>query len=257
MNKLLSLLPAIAVAALGVSSAAADGGGSFTCDSAHPPANGAVYRNVTVAGECLVRGIAFTITGNVTVISTGDLDIRDNGHVSIRGNLTDSGFISVDTTAPGSPASLVIGWNVAVLGGDLGTDEFDPEATSPITFQVAGNFSAVDAQNIRLVSDKVDGSVIGIAGHTEIVGGHNQITLGGGTFGPVVIRDVTDSLPVSIEVNTFAGSLTLTNDTDAFNGIDANSISGNLSCDGNTPLPTNQGLPNTVAGHESGQCVGL
>jgi hypothetical protein len=257
MIKLLSLMPVLAVAVLGVSSAAADGGGSFTCDPAHLPANGAVYRNVTVAGECLVSGIAFTITGNVTVTSTGELDIRDNGHVSIHGNLADNGFVHVATTAPASPASLVIGGNVAVVGGDLSTDEFDPEATSPVTLQVAGNFSAVDAQNIRLVSDKVDGSVIGIAGHSEIVGGSNQITLGGGTFGPVVIRNVNDALPISIEVNAFAGSLTLTNNTDAFNGIDANRISGNLSCDGNTPPPTNQGLPNDVAGHESGQCIGL
>ncbi|MGW2256162.1 hypothetical protein ACWCXH_39425, partial [Kitasatospora sp. NPDC001660] len=39
--------------------------------------------------------------------------------------------------------------------------------------------------------------------------------------------------------------------------IEGNTIGGSLSCSGNTPPPTNDGHPNTVAGARGGQCSTL
>jgi hypothetical protein len=39
--------------------------------------------------------------------------------------------------------------------------------------------------------------------------------------------------------------------------VEANHISGPLTCFANTPIPTNDGLPDTVTGPELGQCKGF
>ncbi|MBV9412333.1 MAG: hypothetical protein JO148_12105 [Acidimicrobiia bacterium] len=37
--------------------------------------------------------------------------------------------------------------------------------------------------------------------------------------------------------------------------IEANHISGNLGCSGNTPAAVNDGQPNTVTGNRTGECA--
>jgi hypothetical protein len=39
--------------------------------------------------------------------------------------------------------------------------------------------------------------------------------------------------------------------------IGGNTVDGNINCSGNAAVPTNGGNPNTVHGHETGQCAGL
>jgi hypothetical protein len=39
--------------------------------------------------------------------------------------------------------------------------------------------------------------------------------------------------------------------------IGGNTVGGNINCSGNGAVPTNGGNPNTVHGHETGQCAGL
>ena len=101
-------------------------------------------------------------------------------------------------------------------------------------------------------------SVVGVAGHTTINGDHAQAVFAGGTFGPIEIRNVDDPhAAIFLEGNTINGSLTLTNNNSLQDGVAGNTISDNLTCNGDTPLPTNAGLSNSVGGHETGQCVGL
>jgi hypothetical protein len=42
-----------------------------------------------------------------------------------------------------------------------------------------------------------------------------------------------------------------------FNIVEGNTVTRNLTCEGNSPAPINQGIPNTVSGRVRGQCVGL
>jgi hypothetical protein len=61
--------------------------------------------------------------------------------------------------------------------------------------------------------------------------------------------------------NGIAGSVSVTGTTgtgpfpeDSRPEIEANSISGHLSCSGNAPTATNDGHPNSVAGSRNGEC---
>ncbi len=271
--------------ALYTGAAAADGGPpNFTCDASHPTSPGAVYKNLTInlGSACTVRAMSITVQGNLadggvlnvsgfgTVHVDGNatvgqgLELTDNGHVQIDGNVTDNGVINIGTRAEFSPASLQIAGNVTINGGDFNGEDDDPNATSPITMLVGGNLTANDAFNIRMANVRSNpllgyfGSVVGVAGHTTINGDHAQAVFAGGTFGPIEIRNVDDPhAAIFLEGNTINGSLTLTNNNSLQDGVAGNTISDNLTCNGDTPLPTNAGLSNSVGGHETGQCVGL
>jgi hypothetical protein len=39
--------------------------------------------------------------------------------------------------------------------------------------------------------------------------------------------------------------------------LENNHVSGNLTCNGNTPPPVNDGKPNAVGGVKYGQCIAL
>ena len=71
--------------------------------------------------------------------------------------------------------------------------------------------------------------------------------------GDVTILD-SGTTAVELEGATISETVTLTN-----NGavqVEGNTIGGDLDCTGNASV-TNDGLPNTVTGTESGQCLGL
>ncbi len=84
---------------------------------------------------------------------------------------------------------------------------------------------------------------------------HGPVTLNANTT-DVELGGNTISGPVSVNGNSGSS-------VDAVGGpavgpeIEANDISGPLACNGNTPAATNDGLPNTVAGPESGECAGF
>ncbi len=53
------------------------------------------------------------------------------------------------------------------------------------------------------------------------------------------------------------GPVSVTGNTGGDNVIAANTVSGPLSCSGNTPPPGNDNRKNTVRGPASGQCARL
>jgi O-glycosyl hydrolase len=95
---------------------------------------------------------------------------------------------------------------------------------------VLGPVTATNATTLRLV-DIVAGSV-SVSGVTDLV----RIS-GSRITGPVTVDGAdTGFAPVVVSGNT---------------------VRGPLSCDGNTPAPVNEGIPNTTTGPTMGQCRGL
>ncbi len=287
MSRQITTLVAVLLFAIALyAGTAAAGGGppNFTCDATHSPVAGAVYKNFTVNSDarCTIRAMSITIQGNLSdngILEVSDfgairvngnatvgrgINVSDNGALQIDGNVTDDGVVNVFTEAEFSPASLRVGGNVTVNGGDFNGEDDDLIKTSPITMLVGGNFTANEAYNIRFADVGSNpllgyfGSVVGIAGHTTINNDHSQAIFGGGTFGSIEITNVNDPFAaIFLEGNTINGSVTLTNNNSLQDGVAGNTIAGDLTCSGNTPSPTNAGIPNSVGGHETGQCLGL
>jgi hypothetical protein len=69
--------------------------------------------------------------------------------------------------------------------------------------------------------------------------------------GPVT---ATGSGPVGVEDSTLTGPVTMLHNTTA-TLVSGNRIHGPLTCTGNQPPPTDNGLPNTVSGPRLGQCA--
>ncbi|MFI6759698.1 M14 family zinc carboxypeptidase [Micromonospora sp. NPDC050417] len=96
---------------------------------------------------------------------------------------------------------------------------------------ISGPVSAASAAGVFLADSTVRGPV--------------SVT---GTSGAVALVDVAVSGPVTLAANATGADLPL---------LAGNTVSGPLSCAGNSPAPINLGLRNTVQGPRSGQCAGL
>lgn len=242
--------------------ARASGPANFTCDGTHLPANGATYNNFEVTGICTLENLSFTVNQNLEVVPGGGLNVRGNDQIVVHKNLTtDDGIVSIGAATLDSPTSLTVDGSVSDTGADFYAEDLSSgEHTSPVTFLVGGNFTANHVFNIRLANfgGGPFASVISVAGHTTISDVHSGITLGAGTFGPITIRDINDTFTtVDIEFNKVNGTMDVSGNTDLATAIVGNQISGNLTCDGNSPPPIDDGFPNTVFGLKTGQCAEL
>jgi hypothetical protein len=110
---------------------------------------------------------------------------------------------------------------------------------------VKGATSVKHASGFVLVDDPADDAC-----------GGNTIT------GEVDLQD--DHGSVEVAANHISGSLRITGTSgtglfaeDTRAEIQANVIGGALECSDNSPAPTNDGQPNTVAGAKAGQCLNL
>lgn len=132
---------------------------------------------------------------------------------------------------------------------------------------IDGGLRATEATYVRVCASRVNGP-------TTILNGGGTVMIGaalddggaqcpGNTLhGPLTIA--SNLAEIEVESDWITGPVTLTdNEGPAFVGsdagaeIEANHISGPLTCHGNTPAPVNDGLPNTVTGPETGQCAGF
>lgn len=139
---------------------------------------------------------------------------------------------AVITGTHSGPVSVTSG-RTCLAGGTI---------TGPVTVSAGASFAAVG----------------GSVGGPVTVRGGAAVTVDGTTIaGPVTASGVTGQLslrnaqiggPVTLSgSNTGSTPIVLSNDT----------ISGPLSCSGNTPAPENDAQPSAVTGPETGQCSGL
>jgi hypothetical protein len=280
-----------ALAALGglllAGGAAADGGRTnFTCDTLHAPSAGATYRDFSVVGDCSITAEAITVTGNLTVSNHATLTIQDDGTINVGRNVSlnrggislfgkgtmhvgrnvsiNQSVFNIGTSSYYEPITLTIGGNLRIHTGDFN----DAEMNSTYTLEIDGNVTAVNPYNINILAGAyIPGmtapSDVEIHGATTIRNDHSVFNVGGGTFGPITVRNINDvHAGVDILGATITGDLIVRNNHDFGTFLQGNTISGDLECTGNVPAPTNVAylggpIPNIVAGAETGQCVGL
>jgi hypothetical protein len=227
---------------------------NFTCDAAHHPADGAVYKNFTAstAYDCVVTDTSFSVQRNVEV--DGGLELDDNAHLTVGQNVTiDGGLLNIGATTPNAPSSITVGGNVTDNGGDFNAMDRSGNGTSPVTVHIAGSFSGNEGYNILF-----EGFDVTIGGPSTITGDHSTVIFAEGDFGPVSIHEITDPLASAfVYIARIHGSVDLADNNDLFTDVDGNQIAGDLNCVGNAPAPSNQGIPNVVTGSETGQCTGL
>ena len=84
-----------------------------------------------------------------------------------------------------------------------------------------------------------------LRGTVTLTGNTGSLELGG------------NQIPASVTVNNNTTTISTPPESATATEIEANNISGNLACTGNTPPPTNDGKPNTVLGTRSDQCSTL
>lgn len=206
------------------------------------------------------------IDGNLTVPANTRCDLDDgtvNGNVRVE---TDAAlFIDVDpghTVTINGNVRAETGARVAINGTSIFTGNFT----------VSGNLTGDQCDDVR-----IGFGTITVAGNFTIdnctssteASGYNALTLGGnfactGSGGQgcvassgVVYGNLTmdnNSGGGSVFSNHISGNVEVS-DNSAPTIVENNTIGGNLRCFDNSPPPSDFGIPNTVSGHNQGQCT--
>ena len=193
------------------------------------------------------NGDADFLPSSTSMIQVVSCDVTLTGQVSGPVTVTQSTCASAGTTING---------NVIVQpGGALGLSGA----------QVKGSISANGASYVQLCGDTVSGPVTisGSAGRVLLGDGGDDGTAacaGNLVKGNITLMD--NHAGVEVGSSTVLGNLVFNGTSgggpvleDIAPEIEANHVQGALSCTGNSPAPTNDGQPNTVAGARSGQCA--
>jgi len=157
-------------------------------------------------------------------------------------------------------------------------------ATCVINATIHGGISVLPGAALSVSNSTVDGGIdsTGATAFTVCQSRMNGASSVSASTGFVLIGDAGDDGSLACGGSTFNGHLTLSgnlaqlelgqnlihggatvintsgsgpNLEDSAAEIESNTISGSLSCSGNSPAPTNDGLPNAVTGQRSGQCA--
>ena len=220
--------------------------GTTTC-SGGPVAPG-VYRTLSIDGACVVVGGSLTVLSGLTVAPGATL-IATTSHATV----TISGGVRV-----GRGAVFMFGCAPSL------TELCGPDTS----YVISGDVVAAGALAVIMHGNTIHGSV-------TIAGGGGGVTcapliLGGEApaYSTFEGNAIDGTLAVSgmrtcwfgIARNEVARSVILSGNVEAdpdSNEVIDNSIEGALVCFGNSPLPHNDGQPNSVTGPEVGQCAGL
>jgi len=126
--------------------------------------------------------------------------------------------------------------------------------------KVSGGVQSSGAAGVRICASQIRGPGDGVAA-LSVTGSFGPVVIGDGTptcpgnaFAGSVVLDANQS--VRLDTNRVSGSVSATSNAGGTPSaaIDANQITVDLACSGNTPPPTNEGRANTVIGARSGQC---
>lgn len=156
--------------------------------------------------------------------------------------LTNATVNGLTTIGPGAAVSIsnsrLNGINTA--GGGL--------ALTVCGSTVNGDVTVRNSAKFVLVGDAGDDGAPACAGNTlngttTIVGSRGQAEIGGNTISMnLILNDSSGTGP---------------DEESTQSEIEANRIGADLFCTGNTPPPTDDGLPNTITGQGFGQCAGF
>ena len=250
---------------------------SFTAKVvANPPGSGTPGGSVTFTADGVQIGPIMGLVGGQTT-SVAVTSLAPGSHLITASYSGDANFLP-------SSASLtqVVGCSVTITGRVTGglrvtgsTCLVGATVNGHVTVAPGGALSAVDsringgldsqgAAAIRICNTRVDG-------HVSINGSTGFVLLGdAGDDGSAMCagNDLRGGAALSgnhggaeIGGNSIHGGISLVNTSgaggqaeDAAPELEANQVTGGLTCSGNVPAPTNDGLPNSVTGARSGQC---
>jgi hypothetical protein len=258
MTKLKLLAGLCAVLSLGVwaAGATADPNAQPLCPSAGTSLSGS-YGNLTITGNAFVAdGASLTVAGNLTLAPGACLDAFSLGTVTVGRN------VSVR-----NGATLALGCSPGALGPPIPQPPCGFVTTNDT---VGGNIIADQPLTMYLTAVSIRGNVVSTGGgpgptfdpyinfpiKENTIGG-NLIVQGwqGAWFG-ALRNTVSGNVIVNHNVGVAIGDLGTLDPTE----VVANTIGGNLICEGNSPMAQigdAQPVLNTVAGHKIGQCAGL
>jgi hypothetical protein len=197
-------------------------------------------------------------TGNVTPIATiQGASTGLNGPVGI----------TVVRTAPANPGpTCTQGTSICLIGRNIPGSINVPAGQSLVLINstVGGSVNASNPASITVCNTTVNGSVnISGASGFVLLGDPGDDNCPGNSFGSTVYL-ANDHGGVEVSHNQhIGGSLILSGDSgsplldDAHPEVEANVISGSLSCSGDSPPASNDGQHNTVSGTRTGECAGF
>jgi hypothetical protein len=170
---------------------------------------------------------------------------------------TRTGLLVVTQPTCLAPGTQITGGVTVSAGGALASDG----AT------IIGGLTVVGGTGLRVCGTTISGSLVAsaVAGVIFVGETDSTPTCAGNTInGSALFSSNTGFL--EIDGNQVLGIVSVTGNTSTLlvppenattTEIESNQISGLLLCSGNTPAPTNDSLPNTVAGGRFGQCATL
>ncbi len=188
---------------------------------------------------CIVQS---TVEGDVVVAGPGNLSMAA---------VVPGGVVTGSISVTGTQRVVVMEPDAEFYGV-----ESDPDAQPPL---VMGDVACQECSSVALVAGTIKGSVdiVDKPGSSLLVtdmaiGGDLTLTSSSGFGGD---RDGTTNEPPPLTGNTVGGSVTLTDNYGRPLLVEGNTITGDLTCEGNIPAP--EGGDNVVDGTVSGQCSGL
>jgi Bacterial Ig-like domain (group 3)/IPT/TIG domain len=229
--------------------------------------------STTLDQETLLGGTAAYTT---TTLAPGDHTITAtySGDINyLAGSDSVDQSVTCATTITSKSKSLVVGagqcavvTSGATISGGITVNPGGSLALDGVT--VNGGIVANGAQTIRICNSTVNGGTVvanssgyvlfgdaGDAGDDGTPSCHGNVQHGG-----VMITGSESQAEVG--GNSISGGLTVSNSSgtgptleNLVTEIEANTIKGGLTCLGNVPAPTNDGLPNSVTGSRVGQCA--
>jgi hypothetical protein len=255
--KLRLLLGSVAVLALGLGGSAASAAAPSAGSCSGGPIAAGVYNSLVVTGTCTIKA-AVTVNGNVTVADGAYLDAAYLGTMlSIGGNVSvgKGAKLGLGCTFGYHDCGVVPVWagNVNVGGNVVANNAL----TMFIDFTtIHGNVVSNGGGDITMVDHPPaeDGLVLPIK--DDVIGGNLTVHGWQGAWFGIIRDTVGGNVIASDIVGTRIGEQNEPDSTE----IVTNRISGNLICQGNTPVAQigdSGGSPNQVGGRKIGECAGL
>jgi hypothetical protein len=224
------------------------------CSSAGTALAGTDNGNLTVTGNAYVAaGTTLTVRGNLQLAPGACLDAFTLGTVKVGGNVT-----------VGSGAILALGCSPGSIG------PVPPCGTTTTGDTVGGNIVANQPLTMYLDGDTVRGNVTSTGGgpgpvfnpyinfpiKENLIDGNLTVTGWEGAWFGVLRNTVRGNVTLNQNVGVTIGELGTPDSTE----VVTNTISGNLTCIGNSPAAQfgdSEGAPNVVRGRKIGQCTAV
>jgi uncharacterized repeat protein (TIGR01451 family) len=245
-------------AAFVCSTPAAGGGGTVSCHTA-AFANGATA-TFTIVVHASPAAFGISTTNTASISSPDIFDPNPNNNTS-----SVSTTVTCDHVINGSTGSVTASGGSWCLTGNLGTVTVSQGTTAVITnATLSGSIIANNTAGLSLCNSTVGGvTVSGATGFVEIGDPADDLCGGNTINGGVTLSHDAAGVEVSHN-NRIGGSVVFNGNAgggpfpdDTSPELEANVISGSLSCSANSVSPRNDGQPNHTAGAETGQCSGL